>query len=421
MKKYMLAFCAAMTACSLMAMIASAEDGKNRLSAEIGQEETAQSSGITMEMEYQVYEKNVPWISFKIMNATGEDAFYSEAYQLERYDNGSWETVSMDGMFHDIAYSLPANSEKGGQITFANLEKELSNGTYRLVKEINGQTCYASFEIGDSLVTASTPYGFLPYSQLSKGYTEKEALKNHDIVIAKGGKKNTKQWKEFIDKVALGIPAMIRVSDFTQEKGPLVTDIAYQVGSKSCFLYRQYIPGASSQEDFDKSAIYSFLIADDHHVYLSNYPSYALSSAGSIKSKTENIQILADGDISEGKYVLERVEELSKWFVSGNLTTYQVFSPDGKTCGMLSGNPLAFGYDTGMWGEIIDISDRKGIVTKIDQLKWLDNDRIALICSTQIGLKYISVFDVKKQEVVAEEYTNDTISALLRNNYYQIK
>ena len=59
----------------------------------------------------------------------------------------TWEPVPMEGIFHDLAYILPAGEQREQQVALP----DLAPGEYRITKEIlyrpNGQEDYSSFEI----------------------------------------------------------------------------------------------------------------------------------------------------------------------------------------------------------------------------------------------------------------------------------
>lgn len=84
-----------------------------------------------------------------IKNNGSEDIFYGADFSIEKLNGGNWETVPgvSELAFIDIAYLAAPGSEEEITVDLSLLKPSLDAGNYRLVKNINGQTFYAEFEL----------------------------------------------------------------------------------------------------------------------------------------------------------------------------------------------------------------------------------------------------------------------------------
>ena len=75
---------------------------------------------------------------------------YGEWYKIEKEENGKWEElepVAKNYGFNDIAYEVNENHEIKFVINWENLYGNLSQGSYRIVKEVNKEYIYIPFDI----------------------------------------------------------------------------------------------------------------------------------------------------------------------------------------------------------------------------------------------------------------------------------
>ncbi|WOO37667.1 immunoglobulin-like domain-containing protein [Anaerocolumna sp. AGMB13020] len=84
-----------------------------------------------------------------IKNNGSEDIFYGADFSIEKLNEGNWETVPAvsELAFIEIAYSAAPGAEEEFTVDLSLLNPALDAGNYRLVKNINGQTFYAEFEL----------------------------------------------------------------------------------------------------------------------------------------------------------------------------------------------------------------------------------------------------------------------------------
>jgi hypothetical protein len=180
------------------------------------------SGDVVMKTEYDVYGSDAPMVSFTIANNTGADLMYGEEFRIEVSRSGRWYEVPFPENLHWNlgADTLMAYETKAHVFMFSMLNYKITDGRYRLVKEIGEKLYAAAFRVGKSPITAETPFGFKPLDGLPKAYSPEEAAANGDIVITQTEIVNAGKFAEFVGKAAIRLPAMVRNVQFTAEGGP---------------------------------------------------------------------------------------------------------------------------------------------------------------------------------------------------------
>lgn len=243
------------------------------------------SGDVILKMEHEVYAKDIEKIFYIFENHTDIETMYGIEADLEILLNGQWYEIPLQRCIDDVGISLHANA-KSGDVFYWNTEKyNLTEGKYRIIKSLSAtaygnarevfgsRKYYATFEIGDSIYTRSTPYGREQLQYLPKKYTKEMAIKNHDVVLVEGEKsENTEAINEFIEKTKLGIPALLRIARYLKNGDVIITDVEYKQGENTYsyeFFYRE-----KGKENETK--IYPYMITNGDSVYLSNWASWAL-------------------------------------------------------------------------------------------------------------------------------------------------
>jgi hypothetical protein len=349
------------------------------------------SGDIVVRTECDIYGSDAPWVSYTIENKTSDEFVYGVQYSVEVKLDGKWHEIPFpeNTAWNDIGIMLKPNGINAHSFSFSELDYRMADGTYRLIKELGGKRYFAEFKVGPSPITAETPFGYQALEKLPEEYTAEAAEKNGDVVVTHAEVKNAGKLTDFVRKAALGIPAMVRIVQYTIEGDPIVTDIVYNENHRGYYLWRH----DSSRDKFagaDKGitqTIYSYLITDGGAIYLSDcagweatetYPDAAL------------IQLASDGtfgDLSEAVSVVrEMTAERLKW----NAARCRVFSPDTRQNVMLFGG-LSYGYEGITSSEMREVGDPDGIATKITGVFWLDDKTFVLTCTTKGNLTYFEV------------------------------
>jgi hypothetical protein len=107
------------------------------------------SSAIEVSLKTSSYPVDTSAISLSIKNKGAEEVYYGMDYSIEKSTGETWEVVpaTKDMVFIDLAQSLAANAEQEFVIDLSSLDPRLDEGLYRIVKNINGETFNAKFEL----------------------------------------------------------------------------------------------------------------------------------------------------------------------------------------------------------------------------------------------------------------------------------
>lgn len=112
--------------------------------------EDAANSPISLILEPKSYPVGTKSLTLKIKNASDAEISYGVDFSIEQLIGGdAWGVVpaTENLMFIEIAQLLQANSEADFVVDLSQLAPSLEEGTYRIVKNINGEVFYAEFEL----------------------------------------------------------------------------------------------------------------------------------------------------------------------------------------------------------------------------------------------------------------------------------
>ncbi|SHK26541.1 hypothetical protein SAMN02745136_02125 [Anaerocolumna jejuensis DSM 15929] len=112
-----------------------------------------EDTGVSASLDFTLTKASLPVgtkeLKALIKNNGSEDIFYGADYSIEKLKGGDWKVVPgiADMAFIEIAYSAAPGTEQEFTVDLSRLKPSLKAGSYRLVKNINGQTFYAEFEM----------------------------------------------------------------------------------------------------------------------------------------------------------------------------------------------------------------------------------------------------------------------------------
>lgn len=361
---------------------------------------------ILMSTEYTVYGSDINFITFFITNNTNSEISYGSVYELEVYKNTQWyqipfiNSIGWEGWAHVL---LPhSTSSESFQLSFS--DYTFTEGQYRLVKKIGDKLYAAPFQIGISSITAETPFGYMPLESLPKNYTMKEAMENGDIVFTFKESYNIERLKEFLNKVELQVPAMIRITHFTREGNAIITDITYNEQNNEYFLYRSDTTRDTYSDNPQRNQIiFSYIQSDHNGIYLSNY---ADDSFKPLK-KDSIIYFISKNDFikEDEKIQLEKkINEITKKRTANTSIRFKLYAPNGKANVILTDNPLEYGYSSAYYSVIHTINDSDNTAIGIIDIKWIDDYHFLITCETKTELNYFLKYDVKENTIVTEKY-----------------
>lgn len=360
------------------------------------------SGDIAIETEYEVYGSDAPWVSYTITNRTTDEQVYGVPFSVEVKQNDAWYQVPFpeeETAWITIGIILKPNGINADSFSFSQLDYNFPDGQYRLIKEIDGKRYFAEFQIGTSPITSETPFGYQALEKLSKEYSTEAAAANNDVVIGYAGTVNAEKLTEFVTKASLGMAAMVRTVQFTEEGDPIITDIIYNENGSGYYLYRQ----DNSRDKFGGTGtgitqtIYSYLITDGERLYLSNCASWDL-----IISYPNGITVQIAPGLGPGEMtgLIDIVRKLTEKRLEGSVTQFKVYAPGGGKAVSFIGymdtegvnGKLSYGYEEPSSGGMRLVSDPDGIATRIVDAFWLDDTSFVLVCDTsKSGLMYFMV------------------------------
>ena len=184
----------------------------------------AETTGITLKTQFPVYAKDVEFIQFRIENNSGEMAEFGTMWTLERQEDGIWYSVPFAP---DTGWTMPLIMLSDGGVTsdtvhLSMLDHKLKDGTYRIVKEINGTPYTAEFTVGDSPVGKDSPYSYAPLASLPENYTV-EMAERDGVVIPDA----SADLSRFFDDIAAGMNTQLRFAE-NADGGIHVTDLTVE-------------------------------------------------------------------------------------------------------------------------------------------------------------------------------------------------
>jgi hypothetical protein len=352
-----------------------------------GSRGTAQTpgEGLTMEMEHEVYDPSLSRYTYFVRNATEETVDFGEDYGLQRQENGQWVDLSFgeNTGFTAIEYELPPGGTKALTCWLGRLRDTPTEGTYRLVKTVGGQTLYATFELGDSPYTAETPYGFEALEDLSEDYCADTAA-DTDVIITGDGVKNDGLAEEFLYKVSLDVPCQLRTVQDYDESYPMLIDVIYENGH---FLWRMRTGGTVTEQRF------SYIVTGGQDLYLSNGADWDSGE----RYGDRRTFLLPEGTAYSG--LVTQVQEMTADRLAGNSTRYKIWSADGAWDACLTDTPTEFSVGNSGWGEVFDLQNWDGLETEITGVQWREDGTLRLTCQTVDGGKSLLTFDPETRQL----------------------
>lgn len=342
------------------------------------------SGDIVMTTEHAVYGVDAPEIFYIITNNTDKELVYGTEYMVEIRLDGKWYRIEFpeNTGWRDIGIILKPNGTSTGSFSFSQLDFTVTEGQYRLIKELGGRHCAAQFRIGDSPITAQTPFGYAAPETLPADYNPEAAVKNGDIVLLHSEAKNTGKLTEFLGKVQLGIPAMVRITEFTVEGDAIITDCLY---NQKYFIFRH----DNTRDKFGSGTgvtetIYSFLVTDGSDIYLSNCADRNMTSFQS----ADTVLLAWAAGFGDLTGAVKLAEKLTQQRLETSTVRCKVFSPDGSRSTAITSEPLSYIYEGPEMSEIREVANPDGLAVGIIDVFWITDDTFVLVCKTSGDLKY---------------------------------
>ncbi len=388
-KKSIVLICGVVLLCSLAACGGSGVKPQALKLSEYSGADFDASGDVAIETEYEVYGSDAPWVSYTVTNHTSEEQVYGVDYTVEVLQGEKWYQVPFpeNTAWNAIGVVLKPDDTNAHEFKFSELDYQIADGQYRLIKEIGGKRYYGVFNVSKSSpIKAETPFGYQTLDRLPADYTREAALENGDVVITHGETRNIEKLEDFINKTSFGMAAMVRVVQYTVEGDPIITDYIYNENGGGYFKYRH----DNSRDKFGgpntgiTETIYSYLITDGEALYLSNCAGWELLHEYTLTTPLRIAPTARNGDVAP---LIGLVNKMTAERLEWNITRCRVFSPDARQNVMLYGG-LSYGVEGRTSGETREVTDPDGIATEIVDVLWSDNESFVLVCETTGGLTY---------------------------------
>lgn len=357
------------------------------------------SGDITFTTQHPVYGKDMEQIIVYIQNNTDEEFVYGAEYSVEKLIDGTWYQLPFpeNTAWIAIGYILLPKDRNTDYVKLSFVDYSFTDGTYRILKQIGDKKYSAEFKLGESKITADTPYGFKKLQDLDKNYGNEQAIQEGAVVVTYNEIINADKIKVFLEDVSNNVASMLRVVQNTTEGDPIITDVTYVVGRENYYK----VMTDNSRDNFagsDKGiveTVYSYMITNERAIYLSNHASWKPENEEDAKA------LLYDPKDEIWESLVPIVQQMTDDRLKWNSAVYKMFSPEGTANVMLTDNPLEFGYDTEGYGEMRSIENKMDMAVKIEEAIWADEHTILFVCKTNTDMKYYEFFDITSRSVIS--------------------
>lgn len=350
----------------------------------------------TMTTEWTEYDPSVGAVWYILKNESDRDVETGADYQLETLgENGAWYQFPLveNAAWNAIAYELPAGGSIAMACHLSMFDYDFSDGTYRIVKEVEGQTCTAEFHLKTgAAISADTPYGFKSLEDLPETYGA-DTASEADVVYTNDGVKNDGAVEAFLYKTGLGVPCQLRtVQDYGENTAMLIDTI----DENGHFLWRM------RQGDYVAEQRFSYIVTDGTDLYLSNGADWETAERYAGK---ELAWLVPMGTANAAE--VEAVEQMTADRLAANVTRYKVWSADGVWNAALTDTPTEFSVSwqkpgEGFGGRTYDLNHWDGLETAIWGLEWQEDGKLLLVCETADGGSSRLLFDPETEQLTTE-------------------
>ena len=365
-----------------------------------------QTGTIVLSIEHNQYDKSVTSFNYFVENNGENPITFGAPYEIERYRNGVWESLppAENTAWNDIAYVVEPGEKWSNAFSFFPYDYTVTDGRYRLVKEIEGKLYCAEFIIGASDITADSPYGYDSLEKLPQ--TLDLSAMDCDLMVDAAGTitgGSEERVADFLERVSLGTPAMLRMVCCTIEGAPVLYDIIYE---NNHFLLRR--DATRDQTGAEREIVqrrYSFLVTDGESIYLSDYATLDQDALDGRTISAGRCVVFSRDWFTQWDSLVSTVEEMTAQRLEGNTTLVRFWNAEGTYWVNLTASPLDYTVSSKSYGMSRTLSgwDEEGEETEIVTVRWEDEHTVRLLGRGQGDggdqLGYYAVFDVEQEMV----------------------
>ncbi|MBE6599289.1 MAG: DUF4362 domain-containing protein [Ruminococcaceae bacterium] len=359
------------------------------------------ASSVTLRTQYPVYDKSCTYISLLIENNSVENVEFGTEWMLEKKIGDEWRQVEF---MDNLGWTQPLFTvmPEGYYLHTCSLEifkDSLTDGEYRIVKELSDRWYGAEFTIGDSPITAQSPHGFVPLEDLPHDYSREDAISDGVVVCGFDGIKNPEKIGEFFrfanDRNFKG---QLRIARFTVEGDMILTDVVRRLPDRidvQTDTTRDRFGGGEISTEY-----YSYFTVNGDNICLSNTVEHDNDSARELFSPE---CVAAEDHDTVAAYYKNPY---------GNYPSISVWSPDGEIRATAQdGGELSFGT-TGwgtMWSLRGDVIKEHPDI-KVSDIVWENNGIVMIMAELPDGTCYYEFIRVDKESMNSIETVSYTFS-----------
>ena len=381
-----------------------------------GEEDFDVTGDVELAIEYPVYDSSVTSYNYAITNNTEDTITFGQAYSIEIYADGAWKALPLleDVGWDDIGYEAAPGESVTNAFSFWQYDFTVVDGTYRLIKSVTmgdgeARLLCREFTIGqgEDAGEAGRADG-VPLEELP----EEIDLETFDCDLATDSvgtilAGSQERVSAFLDRVAQGTPATLRLVTLTREGDPVIYDVVYE---NDHFLYR--VDGTRDRfaDSEEKTAgiyeqRYSYLVTDGEYLYLSDYASLDNASLEGRRLEAGSTVILCLGNFQDGEGLGEKVARMTEQRLSDNSALARYWSEDGTYWVDLTAEKDTFSVSTKGYGAGRTLPAQAGEDAEIYTAQWISPERVQLMYTAQGGRTYRAVYDIQSERIVfIEEY-----------------
>jgi len=337
---------------------------------------TEAASPILVKTQYPVYSKDCPYISIEIQNNGQGTLEFGEEWQIEKRTGDTYELMEFVDNF---AWTMPLYllTEGGSFIQHCTLEyfsSPLDDGEYRVVKKLNGISYTADFSIGDSPITARTPHGFLPLSELPESYTAEEAVSDGVVVCYPDRIENSEKITAFFQSVGNANKRdQLRIAEPKSDGTLLIRDVILKTEGRIDYY----------SNESDSPMYFSCFTTDGSNIFLSNNGTF---------EPEEDRKLFQTANVPEEAIAAVSSHSSAQFQLS-------VYTPDGAVAASTRGGTELF-FHSPTWGTVWNlISENVDSRTNIVRFEWLDNEICRVTAKRSDGTGYYEDIYVDRESM----------------------
>lgn len=330
---------------------------------------------ISVHTQFPVYDKSCEYVTLVIENNSGEMTEFGRPWELEKKVLGQWSAVPFEQIaFTSEAICLMSGGTWAQKCSLTHFIGSVGDGEYRIVKKIGGGMYYAEFEIGQSVITAETPFGHEKLENLS---LDPDVIPVGNAVMMEDGTlQNAGELAEFLNAwYTSGMRYQMRSAYRGDEGQVVLEDVTILADDKILWQCdtRRAPNGRISQK------YYSNIVTDGARLYLSDWNEYKGDGSERVLLNFTLPEDAAEEAADTVKNTGSRETTLSRW------------SKDGVHNAIIVRNEIGVTHhyeDGGQMGKMISVTtdnlDNPQRMQYVD-LQWADDANLMVMVLTNPG------------------------------------